>query len=320
MLKRPGFRRCGRAAGCIYYPNKGLGPVEIMLENAHLRACVRARGAELCSVLQKDTGRECLWQGDPVLWPRQAPLLFPYCGRIKGNTFTAKGKTYPGPVHGFAQDMDFTCEEAGVDFARFVLYSSPETKEHFPYTFCLRVEYCLQGNTLRQSVTVHNPDLPGGDTLPFSLGFHPGFALPLAPGSRAADCEFVFDTPQTPLEVKTPEGFVSGETHVFFENAATLPLRDELFENDSICLSCLTARSLALRDKKSGRFIKVQTEGFPYVLLWGPPQGPLPFVCIEPWHSLPDPVDSYGEFAGKPGLTLLPPGESYTTALQIEFG
>ena len=294
--------------------------METILENAYLRVGVRSCGAELCSVWQKDTGRECLWQGDPAVWPGQAPLLFPHCGRLQNDILLAKGREYPAPRHGFARKMDFTCEEAGAEYARFTLCSSPETEARFPYAFKLLVEYRLQENTLLQSVTVQNTAGSGGDALPFTLGFHPGFSLPFTPGESAESYEFAFDTPQTPLMlVETPGGYVSGVTRIFDNNAIAVQLADDLFKEDSICLSRLTTGTVSLRNKNTGRYIRLGVKDFPYVLLWGPPQGPLPFVCMEPWHGLPDPVTPYGEFADKPGLTLLPPGESYSTSLPMEF-
>lgn len=60
------------------------------------------QGAELCSVVKKETGEEMLWQADPAVWNRHAPILFPYCGRLKGGAFTHNGVSYEGGQHGFA--------------------------------------------------------------------------------------------------------------------------------------------------------------------------------------------------------------------------
>ena len=49
------------------------------LENEFLDVQAESLGAELVSVVDKATGAEMLWHGDPKVWPRQAPILFPYC-------------------------------------------------------------------------------------------------------------------------------------------------------------------------------------------------------------------------------------------------
>ena len=62
--------------------------MEFILENENLRVTVESHGAELVSVVNKQTGAEMLWQADPAVWARHAPVLFPYCGRLKDGAFT----------------------------------------------------------------------------------------------------------------------------------------------------------------------------------------------------------------------------------------
>ena len=52
-------------------------------------------GAEPVSVLHKPTGAELLWQGDPAVWGRHAPILFPYTGKLTGGKMIAKGVETP---------------------------------------------------------------------------------------------------------------------------------------------------------------------------------------------------------------------------------
>ncbi len=60
--------------------------MEFTIEN-NFCACVRvqSRGAELCSVVKKETGEEMLWQADPAVEPACAyfvPLLRAAEGRV----------------------------------------------------------------------------------------------------------------------------------------------------------------------------------------------------------------------------------------------
>ncbi len=50
------------------------------IENDTLRLTVDTHGAEAVSVIHKPTGAELLWSGDPSVWGRHAPILFPYTG------------------------------------------------------------------------------------------------------------------------------------------------------------------------------------------------------------------------------------------------
>ena len=42
--------------------------MEFTIENNFLCVRVQSRGAELCSVVKKETGEEMLWQADPAVW------------------------------------------------------------------------------------------------------------------------------------------------------------------------------------------------------------------------------------------------------------
>lgn len=291
--------------------------MEHRLENERIRVTVNSAGAELTSAVWKSSGREMIWQADPAVWGRHAPLLFPYCGRLQGNLLRARGEVYPAGIHGFARDGEFELVEAGGCRLALRLRSSAETYRVFPYDFELIVRFALEGDTLRQTVEVYNPGQPGGGELPFAVGFHPGFSL--AGAGEGGEWELVFDVEETPAEVLTPGGYVSGETRPRFTGKRVIELRDDLFADDSICLTGLQSRSVCLRRRGSEQGVRVGIEGFAQVLLWGPASGPLPFVCIEPWHGLPDETAAYDDFIQKRPLTLLGEGEKYATGLELQF-
>ena len=66
------------------------------IENDELRLTVDSRGAEAVSAVNKRTGAEMLWQADPAVWGRHAPILFPYTGKLTGGRLEAKGRTLCG--------------------------------------------------------------------------------------------------------------------------------------------------------------------------------------------------------------------------------
>ena len=69
--------------------------MQYSIENEILRLTVDTHGAEPVSVLHKPTGAELLWQGDPAVWGRHAPILFPYTGKLTGGKMIAKGVECP---------------------------------------------------------------------------------------------------------------------------------------------------------------------------------------------------------------------------------
>ncbi len=291
--------------------------MEFTIENEILRVCVSSRGAELVSVAKKETGEELLWNADPAVWNRHAPMLFPYCGRLKNGRYTHKGTSYEGGPHGFARDMEHTLEDKSAASVTLSLEANALTMEKFPFAFKLTTTFALDGGTLHQTVAVHNDS---DEEMPFGLGFHPGFQCPFDDAHKEEDYVLRFSQPESPTVIKTGEtdGLVTGETYRFFENGTEIPLSDHTFDHDSICFSGLCSQRMSLVEKDSGRAVHVDIQGFPYVLAWSV-KGPLRFVCIEPWKSLPDARTASGEWSEKPAAAVLKPGEDYSTTLTMEF-
>ena len=280
------------------------------IENEFLTVTVESKGAELVSVVDKATGAEMMWDGQKDVWPRRAPILFPYCGKLNGGRYTLDGETYEGGQHGFGRDLEheFLGAENGV--MRFVLRSNEETRKKLPRDFALESTFTLTGRTLRHTIAVTNT---GDRELRFGFGFHPGFALPFDEKHTTADYELRFDAPQTPVVIETgaTSGLVTGATRVLMENSDVIPMDDRMFDHDSICMSKLTAKTLSVVEKDTGRRITVGLEGFPYTLIWSAVGNPeLHFVCIEPWHSLPDTETATGSWNDKPCAAALAAGGS----------
>ena len=69
--------------------------MQATIHNEFLTLTVDTHGAEAVS-LKNAAGEELLWQADPAVWKRHAPILFPWTGKLPGGTFEAGGKTYKG--------------------------------------------------------------------------------------------------------------------------------------------------------------------------------------------------------------------------------
>ena len=94
-------------------------------------------GAELTSI--KLNGTEKLHQGQSH-WKRHAPILFPIVGQLKNGKTIINSKTYEMSQHGFARDMEF--EE--LEQNKYLLKSSKQTLEKFPFEFELYIQYKIQ--------------------------------------------------------------------------------------------------------------------------------------------------------------------------------
>ena len=79
----------------------------VTLRNEWLTVEIEDVGAQLASITSKD-GTQYLWQGDPDIWPRRAPLLFPVIARLKDGQYTLDGETYTAEVDSFTQGVTNT--------------------------------------------------------------------------------------------------------------------------------------------------------------------------------------------------------------------
>lgn len=287
------------------------------LENDQLALTVDSLGAEIVDVIDKSIGAQMSWPGDPQVWPRRAPILWPYVGSLWNGEYRLDGKIYKGNLHGFARDLEFERIDGVEDCLEFCLCWNEKTLELFPRRFCIVIRFTLSGRTVHQQVQVENPD---SRELRFGFGYHPGFVIPFDDKHQTQDYELRFDTPQTPEVVEVENGYVTGKTHLLMENSCVIPMTDRMFDGGSICMKGLQAKTLSLVEKDSDRKITMDIEGFPYTLIWSMPGTPnLRFICLEPWHNLQDTVNADGDWNAKPCAAVLLPGECWESNLKITF-
>ncbi|MFT7591768.1 MAG: galactose mutarotase-like enzyme, partial [bacterium] len=105
----------------------------MLLSNENIEVKVVPLGAEIQSIKNVATGKEYLWQADPAVWPRQAPLLFPVVGQLKNDTYKIGEEKYTLGKHGFARDSEFDVVKWNPTEAVFSLKSGPETFLSYPF-------------------------------------------------------------------------------------------------------------------------------------------------------------------------------------------
>lgn len=288
--------------------------MELSISNDALSLAVDTCGAQMMSLRASD-GVEYLWQGDPHYWVDRAPLLFPFIGRMTGGHYTLEGKAYPMPMHGFAKSCEFAVTLHEKARLSLELHSTPETTVWYPFSFSLEVTYTLRQNTLEIRYRVCNRDQK---TMFFAIGAHPGFNCPLLPGERFDEYELVFSRRCAPDRVGfTPAVYLSGQDTPYpLQDGHTIPLRHDLFDDDAIILKH-ASRQVTLRSRQTGRGVCVSYPDMPYVGFWHVNKTQAPFICIEPWSSLPDRQDVTEEWSCRSDYLRLPPGKAYETGYGI---
>ena len=290
--------------------------MEYCIENEYLKVTVTTFGAQLKSVIRKCDAVEHVWQADPEVWGYHAPILFPHCGKVVDHTIEAKGGSFESKQHGFARLMEHEFVEQTENSIVLELRSSEETLKHFPYDFALFSTFTLENDTLHHTLTVENWD---GEKMPFGIGYHPGFAVPFDENHVATDYELRFSEMESPICLNClPTGLVQDNHYYLGSNITSIPVDEQLFANDSHCMTNLKSGKIGLYEKGTGRGVVCDIEDFPYCLIWSKPGMPK-FVCIEPWHSLPSPEGGSRKWEEKPAAAILDPGESWETTLSMQF-
>lgn len=256
------------------------------LENSKYIVRVATKGAELLGLYSKETELEYMWQGASEAWPAHSLLLFPCCGRIDRSRIIAKGKQHALAMHGFAKDMEFEVLEAGATKLTLQLAYNADTLRAFPYKFGLRVEFELFDDKIEQRFTVLNWDEA---EMPFSLGGHPAFFCPVDLDSEAEDCVLEFDCDQKIKNFALEKGtrLVKKDEYDILVDGTTLPLSNYFFNNGPKVLGGVDAKYVRLLSKKTGHYMEMGIEGFPFMTLWGVGDR-MTIIAIEPWCGTSD--------------------------------
>lgn len=286
------------------------------LENDDLTVQVSSEGAELRSVVCD--GIERMWCGDPAVWGRRAPLLFPLIGRMRDGWYEHEGMRVDAPTHGFCRDRAFSAQQPSGTQVRFETASDTQTKAVYPFDFRLRVEFLLEGSTLVKTHVVENA---GTSPMPFELGGHEAYATRLEPGEGMVDYCVRFEG------LDAIEMFGMDEAGILDLPKIAVPLADgclaetpEQLGIDTVVLENVPGSIAVLSCPKSSREVKVEFPDFPYLGIWTKAgQGDARYLCIEPWSALPDAHFSPRELSAKPGVRTLAPGEQATLTYRMTF-
>ena len=283
----------------------------LTVSSGALTAQVNPLGAQL-SILRDRSGRELLWNGNPAFWNGRAPLLFPIVGTLAGGVHRVADKTYALSRHGFARGKPFEVLSRSSAAAVLRLKADDQTLAVYPFCFQLQVRFEVAGSTLMVTTAVRND---GNAPMPASFGYHPAFRWPLPFGAVRAQHAIEFDLEEpAPIRRLNAAGLVTPIPHPTPIHARRLLLDDELFRDDALILGAVRSHGVSY-GADTGPRLTVQFPDTPYLGIWSKPGAP--FICIEPWHGMADPVGFTGNFTEKPGEFIVPPGAQREFRMQI---
>lgn len=288
--------------------------MEYEIKNAQLCVRISSKGGEFRSI-QDSEGKEYLWQGDEATWTDRGPNLFPYIARMTDKTYTFRGKTWHMDIHGFLpySEMELLSREEkklvlGLD-------SSAETLEKYPFAFSLEIQWELKENALEITYRILNKDTK---TMYFGIGGHPGFRVPWNNDTEFEDYFLDFGESTEPTRVGfSDDCFVSGNDVPFaLRENRYLDLKHDLFDQDAIVLHGMP-RHVVLSSKKCRKAIEVEFPKMQYVGFWHWPKTEVPYVCIEPWSSLPSRKGIVEDLEKQENLISLEAGGTYENQWRI---
>lgn len=278
------------------------------IKNSILTAEIKHFGAELIS-LKTNQNKEYIWEGNSDFWGKHSPILFPIVGTLKDNSFHYDGVEYHLSRHGFARDMEFELIEITNNSATFSIQSSEETLKVYPFEFELQLIYTLEENNLSIAYKVVNK---GKNTMPFSIGAHPAFALP----NQFENYTIAFEK-EEPLEYYLlKDDLISNKTKKLDVTNKKIPLTYELFENDALIFKTLQSNSLTILENENP-ILRVHFEDFPSLGIWTKMNAP--FLCIEPWFGYSDTNENSGNLFEKEGIQVLESNATFHSKFSIEI-
>lgn len=288
----------------------------ISIENALLQVEINEMGAEVTHIIKKDENFDFIWNG--TAWSRHAPILFPSIGKSNEDQYSVNGTIYPMKQHGFARDYPWTVVDVGDDHARLTLVQNEETLKMYPFDFQLSVVYQLQDNTLLTTFEVENNSAA---PMPFALGSHPGFNVPIN-GDQLEFSDYQITVSPEVTQIRefeiNPAPFRTGEVIDLAETSgSSFQLNHKMFDDGLIIIENQGLTSIRLDSPKSSHSITISLEDFPYVTLWTMENVEEPFLCIEPFAGLPDIKGPISDWSQKPGNQILDPGTSTKLSYQM---
>lgn len=286
------------------------------IKNELLSVGVSSKGGEFQSI--KDaSGREYLWQGDEATWPDRGPNLFPYIARMTEGTYTYGGEKYHMDIHGFLPYTEMTLVSQEESRLVLGLKSCESTLRQYPFEFNLEIQWELKGKTLEITYRVTNED---NKTMYFGIGGHPGFQVPMEDGMVFEDYMIDLGEGAAPLRVgMSDDCFVTGEDTPFaLREGRYLDLKHNLFDDDAIILRDMP-RKVTLKSKNGEKAIQVAFPGMSYLGIWHFVRTEVPYVCIEPWTSLPSRKNVIEDLETQEDLISLEAGKVYENKWTIEL-
>lgn len=261
-------------------------------------------------------GEDSIDENGKVYWDKHAPIMFPIVGKLKRNQTIINGRTFEILPNGFANDMEYEPVTKLDNFHSYMLKSNKYTMARFPYEFELYNTYRQEENKL---IFIYKVINTGNTNMPFGLGSMPAFKIDQDDFKRG-NYYLEFEEEETRAHfLYLIDGLVATEYGKNkLEYNKYISLDEHTFDNDAIIVKGIQDKKISLKNKRTKKTIlTMDFTDWPYLAIWS--KSGAPFICIEPWMSTPDSINSSNIFVKKPNMFVLSPKEEFENKFSVEF-
>jgi galactose mutarotase-like enzyme len=179
----------------------------------------------------------------------------------------------------------------------------------YPFKFELQIIYSLNDAALLVKYKVLNLDI---NTIPFSIGGHPAFALP----NQFERYSLKFEPNEKLISYPLENDLISNATKEIDLIQSSVPLTYSLFENDALIFKELQSNQIQLLENNTP-ILNFKFRDFPNFGIWTKIDAP--FICLEPWAGYSDVRATSGKIEEKEGIQKLDSNISKEYSFSIEI-
>jgi galactose mutarotase-like enzyme len=301
---------------CRSEEQRGDRQLDVLTDGANgLRLIVSRLGAELISVARRNSAGDWIGFlnrdneiGPPEKgWANHATVMGYYLHRIKNERSLYRGQEIRGGTHSFLRGKVWHRVESNrADELIYRITPDDFSATDYPLKVSVDLTYRIDGERISVSFRFKNdePEL----TAHVEFGLHPGFA--------ATSFEsFRFEMPAgTYRRHFSPENYLSGETENTEFAGGKMPFERARLPGSYILeFVDVPDRTFTFSDPPTGRTVKLDLTGVPYLTLWSDGG---PFLCVEPCWGLTDHHEQRA-FEQKEGIQRIPAGEQLAASFNF---
>jgi galactose mutarotase-like enzyme len=291
---------------------------DVLTDEANgLRLVVSRLGAELIGMQRRTQSGDWvgfLYRDNDITapangWTNHATVMGYYLHRLKNGRSFYRGREIKGGNHGFLRTKTWLLAEADPESGALTYRMAPTDFSKIDYPLNVGLDLTYRIAELQVNVAFKFTNYETDLTAHVSFGLHPGFA------ATSFDSFHFRMPPGRYRRHFSPGNFLSGKTEDLDFEGGEMPFpRGQLAGSFILEFVDVPNREFIYVDPPSGRSVKMNLTGVPYLTLWSDGG---PFLCVEPCWGLTD-HDRQRAFENKEGIQTIDAGGELFAGFTME--